>query len=327
VAIFSKVLLDAIEKTLKNNKQAMIFLNRRGFSTFINCKKCGLVLKCKRCDTALVYHFDEKKLICHYCGYRQEPPDICPKCRSGYVRYFGIGTEKVESELSHNFSGVHIARMDSDTTVKSGSHDRILGDFRSGDVNLLVGTQMIAKGLDFPQVTLVGVVSADVTLNLPDFRASERTFNLLTQVGGRAGRGEDGGEVIVQTYAPSHYAVLTAAKHDYEKFYAQEIGMRKELLFPPFISLVKVTVRARNDEAAQRSAEALADAIRTGYNDMMVGGPAPAPIARMRGYFRYNILLKDKDRAKMCRVLRETLASFRKGHGVLIAVDVDPISM
>ncbi|OGX01326.1 MAG: primosomal protein N' [Omnitrophica bacterium RIFCSPLOWO2_02_FULL_45_16] len=346
IAIFSKILLDAIENTLKKKKQAIIFLNRRGFSTFVNCKKCGLVLKCKRCDTVLVYHFEEKKLICHYCNYRQEPPDICPRCRSSYIKYFGLGTERVESEIGHQFAHAHIARMDSDTTAKSGSHDRILGEFKSGDTSLLVGTQMIAKGLDFPEVTLVGVVSADVTLNVPDFRASERTFNLLTQVAGRAGRGEDGGEVIVQTYAPSHYSILTAAKHDYEKFYEEEIKSRKELLYPPFVNLIKVTVRARNDDLALKTAQGLADIIngeghkapemplkgaadtpKKGPTPLFVAGPAPAPIARMRGYFRYNILLKSKDRAAMCGLLRKVLGSFRKPSGVLIAVDVDPISM
>jgi len=327
IAIFSKILLDAIDKTLKAAKQAIIFLNRRGFSTFVNCKKCGLVLKCKRCDTVLVYHYDSKKLLCHYCGYKTEPPNICPKCRSGYIRYFGIGTERVESEISHVFSHARIARMDSDTTVKRGSHDRILGEFKSGNVNLLVGTQMIAKGLDFPQVTLVGVVSADVTLNLPDFRSSERTFNLLTQVAGRAGRGEDGGEVIVQTYAPHHYAILTAAKHDYEKFYEEEIIARKELLFPPFVNLIKITVRARNDELTLKTATVFAEAIRAADKDALVGGPAPAPISRMRGYFRYNIILKGHDKAAMCALLKKVLGAFRKPHGVLIAVDVDPIAM
>ncbi len=327
IAMFSKVLLDAIDKTIKNGKQAIVFLNRRGFSTFINCKKCGFVLKCKRCDTVLVYHFDQKKLLCHYCDYHDKPPDICPKCRSSYISYFGIGTEKVESDISHNFPNVKIARMDSDTTTKSGSHDRILGDFKSGKIEVLVGTQMIAKGLDFPEVTLVGVVSADVSLNIPDFRSSERTFNLLTQVAGRAGRGEDGGEVIVQTYAPSHYAVLTAAKHDYEKFYQEEITARKELLFPPFINLVKVTVRARNVDVAEKAALALADEIRKSAGDILVSGPAPAPMARLRGYYRYNIILKHKDRGIMCSFLKKSLASFHKPHGVLVAVDVDPISM
>ena len=327
VAIFSKVLLDAIDKSLKAGKQVIIFLNRRGFSTFVNCKKCGLVIKCRRCDTVMVYHFEEKKLLCHYCNYTTPPPDICPKCKSGYISYFGLGTEKVESELSHAFSHIHIARMDSDTTSKRGSHDRILGEFKSGAVNLLVGTQMIAKGLDFPQVTLVGVVSADITLNIPDFRSSERTFNLLTQVGGRAGRGDAGGEVIIQTYAPSHYSILAAAKHDYEKFYEEEIISRKELMFPPFVSLVKVVVRARNEEFTQKTASDLAEAIRSEDKTALIGGPAPAPISRIRGYYRYNIILKGADKAVMCALLKKVLASFRKPHGVLIAVDVDPISM
>lgn len=284
-------------------------------------------MKCKRCDTALVYHFENKKLVCHYCNYTAVPPDICPKCRSGYIKYFGLGTEKVESEISRNFSHVHIARMDSDTTRKRGSHDRILGDFKSGDTTLLVGTQMIAKGLDFPQVTLVGVVSADVTLNIPDFRASERTFNLLTQVGGRAGRGEDGGEVIVQTYAPHHYAVLAAAKHDYEKFYDEEIVFRHELELPPFTNLVKVTVRARNEDLASKTAAELTETIKGIDKDAKIGGPAPAPIVRMRGYFRYNIMLKGADKLAMCALLKKALKLFRKPHGVFIAVDVDPISM
>ncbi len=327
ITIFSKVLLDAVDKAIKAGKQVIIFLNRRGFSTFVNCKSCGLVLKCKRCDAVLVYHFEEKSLVCHYCGYKMAPPDICPKCRSGYIRYFGLGTERVESEMSHSFSHAHIARMDSDTTKKSGSHDRILGEFKTGNVNLLVGTQMIAKGLDFPQVTLVGVVSADISLNIPDFRASERTFNLLTQVAGRAGRGDAGGEVVIQTYTPHHYAILTAAKHDYEKFYQEEIVARKELLFPPFINLVKLTVRARNDELASRAARELAEAIRIEDKDAKIGGPAPAMISRIRGYFRYNIILKGKDTLAMCALLKKVLAKFRKPHSVLIAVDVDPMAM
>jgi primosomal protein N' (replication factor Y) len=275
----------------------------------------------------MVYHFEEKRLVCHYCDYKAPPPDICPKCKSAYISYFGLGTEKVESEVSRNFPQAKIARMDSDTTSKSGSHDEILGDFKIGDTSMLIGTQMIAKGLDFPEVTLVGVVSADVSLNIPDFRSSERTFNLLTQVAGRAGRGDHGGEVIVQTYTPGHYAILTAAKHDYDKFYEEEIIARKELSFPPFINLTKITVRARNDETAQKAAAALAEEIRHKDKDMLIAGPAPAPISRMRGYYRYNILLKHKERLYMCKLMREVLAAFKKPHGVLIAVDVDPVSM
>ena len=325
--MFSKIMLDAIENTLKNGKQAMIFLNRRGFSTFVNCKKCGLVLKCRRCDAVLVYHFEEKKLVCHYCGSSITPPDICPKCRSGYMSYFGLGTEKVESEMNRVFAGARIARMDSDTTAKSGSHDRILGDFKSGKANLLVGTQMIAKGHDFPEVTLVAVVSADVSLNIPDFRAGERTFNLLTQVSGRAGRGDAGGEVIVQTYSPDNYAIIAAAKHDYDKFYNEEIVARKELSFPPFVNLIKVTVRARNEDQASKTAAELATAIKAEDKEVMVAGPAPAAVARVRGYFRYNVILKGHDRLKSCELLKKVLSSFGKPHGVLIAVDVDPVSM
>jgi primosomal protein N' (replication factor Y) len=327
VAVFSKVFLDAVANTLKAGKQAMIFLNRRGFSTFVNCKKCGFVVKCKRCDTTMVYHFDTKKLICHYCDYTNNPPDICPNCRSEYIKYLGIGTEKVESEISRSFPHAKIARMDSDTTTKRGSHDRILNDFKSGKTNLLVGTQMIAKGLDFPQVTLVGVVSADSSLNIPDFRSSERTFNLLTQVGGRAGRGADGGEVIIQTYTPEHYAIIAAAKHDYDKFYNEEIVARKELLYPPFINLTKVTIRAKNDELAARTAGEFKEAIKRVDADMLIAGPSPSPILRMRGYYRYNIMLKNKDRLAVCALLKKAFALYRKPHGVLIAVDVDPVSM
>ncbi|MDD5428188.1 MAG: primosomal protein N' [Candidatus Omnitrophica bacterium] len=327
ITIFSKVFLDAVANTLKAGKQAIIFLNRRGFSTFVNCKKCGYVVKCKRCDTVLVYHFETKKLLCHYCNYTANAPDICPSCKSDYIKYLGLGTEKVESEISHSFPHAKIARMDSDTTEKRGSHDRILGQFKTGGVNLLVGTQMIAKGLDFPEVTLVGVVSADVSLNIPDFRASERTFNLLTQVGGRAGRGEDGGEVIIQTYTPGHYAILCAAKHDYEKFYHEEIIARKELQYPPFINLTKVTVRARNDALAAKVAGELKQAIARQAPSMLISGPAPAPILRMRGYYRYNIILKNKDRPAICELLKKVLGAFRKPYGVLIAVDVDPVSM
>ncbi|MDO8525124.1 MAG: primosomal protein N' [Candidatus Omnitrophota bacterium] len=327
IVIFSKVMLDAVANTLKAGKQAIIFLNRRGFSTFINCKKCGLVVKCKRCDTVMVYHFETKKLVCHYCNYTAKAPDICPHCKSDYIKYLGLGTEKVESEINHSFPHALIARMDSDTTKKRGSHDRILGEFRAGKINLLVGTQMIAKGHDFPGVTLVAVVSADVSLNIPDFRASERTFNLLTQVGGRAGRGEDAGEVVIQTYTPGHYAILAAAKHDYEKFYDEEIISRKELLFPPFISLIKVTVRARNDDMAAKAAEELAHTIRREDPAMLIAGPSPAPIVRMRGYYRYNLILKHRDRLAACALLKKALGSFRKPHGILIAVDVDPVSM
>jgi len=327
IVMFSRILINELENVIKRKQQAMIFLNRRGFSTYINCKSCGFVMKCKKCDSILVYHFDKRSLICHYCNSKSDAPLICPKCQSGYIKYSGIGTEKVESELSRLVPQARIIRMDTDATMKRGSVDRILEEFKKHNVDVLVGTQMIAKGHDFPRVTLVGVVNADVTLNLPDFRASERTFNLITQVAGRAGRGEEGGEVIVQTYTPEHYTVLCASKHDYEKFYQKEIKSRGDLKFPPFFHLIKITLRSRNDSRACDAAKSLAEMLKKDLKDIEIAGPAPAPIARVRGYFRWNILLKGKNSSIMALALKKVLVGYRRPSGVLSAVDVDPVSM
>jgi len=327
VVMFSKIMTSELEKIIKEKKQAIVFLNRRGFSTYISCTGCGHVMKCKRCDAILVYHYDKKALICHYCDKRIAPPDICPKCRGTYVKYFGIGTEKVESELARIVPSARICRMDTDTTRKRGSHDRILDGFREHKYDILVGTQMIAKGLDFPKVTLVGLVNSDVTLNLPDFRAGERTFTLITQVAGRAGRGEDGGEVVLQTYAPSHYSILTASKHDYEKFYEHEIVSRKDLKFPPFVSLIKITFRSKCEDRVKQASTKVALALRNDMKDADITGPAPASISKLRGYYRWNLLLKGKNRSIMSASLRDVLRRIRKPSGVLMAVDVDPMSM
>ena len=331
LVMFSKILITGIERALAKKGQVMIFLNRRGFSTYINCKKCGHVLKCRRCDSALVYHYQTRNLICHYCNFKIPPPDICPRCKSSYMKYFGIGTEKVESELARFFPRARIARMDTDSMRKRGSHAHVLGEFKKHNIDILVGTQMIAKGLDFPRVTLVGVVNADVMLNLPDFRASERTFNLLTQVAGRAGRGEAGGEVIVQTYAPEHYAIRAASKHDYEKFYQEEIKARKETLFPPFRHIVKLVLRSRNENRVQDAAKGfksfLDKRLSAKGGNVEIIGPAPAPVSKVRGFFRWNILLKGKNRSIMCESLRKALTRYRRPRGVILTVDVDPMSM
>ena len=332
LTMFSLVLVDAIQKALDKKGQIIIFLNRRGFSTSVNCKKCGLVLRCKKCDSVLVYHYAEKMMICHYCNFRQLPPDICPKCKSGYMKYFGMGTEKVESEIARIFPTARVARMDTDVTASRGSHERILKSFKKHEVDILVGTQMIAKGLDFPKVTLVGVVNADVTLNLPDFRASERTFNLLTQVAGRAGRGEAGGEVILQTYTPEHYSICCAAGHDYEKFYNEEIETRKELFFPPFSHIIKLNLRSRNEKMAESATHRLKEillkrqaSVKT--KSFEIVGPAPSPIAKVRGFYRWNLLLKGKNRSMMAQSLKKMLEGYRKPNGVFFAVDVDPMSL
>jgi len=327
LVMFSKVLVDSVQRALDSGQQIMIFLNRRGFSTYINCKKCGLVMKCKGCDSVLVYHYQTKSLVCHYCNARKSAPDICPQCRSSYIKYFGIGTEKVESEIARLFPQARIARMDTDVTKKRGSHSRILGEFKKHNIDILVGTQMIAKGLDFPKVTVVGVVNADVTMNLPDFRASERTFNLLTQVAGRAGRGEEGGEVIIQTYAPEHYSILSASKHDYEKFYEEEIKSRKELKFPPFVHIIKLTCRSRNEKKAIDTSDNLKKFLVDKLESIEIVGPAPAPVSRIRGYYRWNVLLKGKNRSLMCVAVKKALKSYRTPAGVILTIDVDPISM
>ena len=327
-SVFSRVLKDELEKTLTRKEQAMLFLNRRGFSTSIICKKCGLVAKCKKCDSVMVYHFAEKKIICHYCNYKAEVPNICPKCNSGYMRFQGMGTERIESELHRYFPEGASERMDTDSMRKRGSHDKVLTRFLKHGIDVLVGTQMIAKGHDFPKVTLVGVVAADTTLNIPDFRASERTFNLLTQVAGRAGRGKQEGLVVIQTYTPGHYAITTASKHDYNSFYKKEIAIREELKLPPFVHIIKLVLRSKNEERLLDGSSRLAKALKKKFTgSTKVIGPAPAAIPKLRGQYRRNILLKTKDPAGFNMRLREALRTFKRPSGVFIAVDVDPMSV
>jgi len=326
VPIFSQALKAWIQKDVSEGKQVILFLNRRGFSTFISCRKCGYVLTCKRCNVSLTYHFHTKKLICHHCNYKMDPPDTCPKCNSGYVRYWGIGTEKVESELHRLFPAASISRMDTDATRKRGTHDRVLSRFKDGKVDILVGTQMIAKGLDFPKVTLVGVISADTALNLPDFRSGERTFNLLTQVAGRAGRGDLGGRVIIQTYAPGHYTIQAAKNHDYNSFYGKEISFRKELNLPPFSCLVSLLLRGYKEEKVLKVAESLRNKLskKDISKKVEVIGPAPAPISRIKGMYRWNLFLKSGEVKDIIDLLKRTLGNRRREAGVIITVDVEP---
>ncbi len=325
--VVSRVLEEALRNDIAKKQQALIFLNRRGFSTFVICRKCGYLLKCPKCDSPMVFHQGKNELVCHYCNRRMAPPKICPACDEDYLMYKGTGTQKVEAELKKILPEARLARMDSDTMTKRGAHDRLLQDFKDHKIDIIVGTQMIAKGLDFPKVTQVGVISADANLNLPDFRSGERTFNLITQVAGRAGRGDLGGEVIVQTYTPEHYAISLAAKHDYISFYNREIESRRRLLFPPFINLVKITLRSRREESVVKSAERLAKLLLKRIPGVDILGPAPSPMPKLRGYYRWNILIKAKDRVSIVGKLHEALKGFRKGAGVLMAIDVDPMSM
>jgi len=255
------------------------------------------------------------------------PPVICPFCRGESLIYKGTGTEKVEREVNKLVPGAAVARMDSDTMKKRGAHARVLKDFKNHKLDVIVGTQMIAKGLDFPKVTLVGVVAADANLNLPDFRSGERTFNLITQVAGRAGRGDLGGEVVVQTFTPEHYSISFASKHDYHGFYAREIVTRKELGFPPFVNIIKITLRSKKEENVIKSSGRLAERIKERVRNITLMGPAPAPMSKLRGFYRWHILLKTKDIDNTVRELRTAMKGFRKGGGVFVAVDIDPMSM
>jgi primosomal protein N' (replication factor Y) (superfamily II helicase) len=325
--VISRILSDALKKDVDKKQQALLFLNRRGFSTFVNCRACGHVIKCSKCDSPMVFHKEKNELICHYCNKRRPPAVKCPECDKPELMYRGTGTQKVETELKKILPGARVSRMDSDTMKKRGAHEKVLKEFKDHNTDVIIGTQMIAKGLDFPKVTLVGVISADANLNLPDFRAGERTFNLITQVAGRAGRGDLGGEVIVQTFTPDHYSIECAAKHDFHAFYDREIAARLELGYPPLVNLIKITLRGRIEDNVIKSMEKLADRIIAKMPDMKVMGPAPASISKIRGYYRWNVLLKTKDVIRTVKELRVALKGFRKGTGILLAVDVDPMSV
>ncbi|MBI3318156.1 MAG: primosomal protein N' [Candidatus Omnitrophica bacterium] len=325
--IFSKALEEAIAQTLKDRQQGILFLNRRGFSTSVQCRRCGHTLRCKSCQVSLVYHIAKREMICHTCRASSPAPQVCPPCRSEYVRFQGMGTQRVESELSRLFPHASIARMDTDSTRSRGSHDKLLRSFRRHEIDFLVGTQMIAKGLDFPRVTLVGIISADTALNLPDFRSAERTFNLLTQVAGRSGRGELPGRVIVQTYTPHHYAIQAAGRHDYEGFYAQEIKVRREVNLPPFSRLIQILVRSMRESKAIEGAGKLRDLLREELgSSVTLLGPSPHPIRRVRRVYRWQILLKAPSLDLIQEALTRALRKAPSPRGCVVSVDVDPLS-
>lgn len=311
--VLSGRLRERLQRCIEQGEQAIILLNRRGFSSFVMCRACGTTLMCPHCQVTLTYHNDHL-LKCHYCGHEQPGQSACPKCHSVYFKQVGTGTQKAEAELLSSFKNIQLLRMDKDTTQKRGAHASILEKFRKGEGNVLLGTQMIAKGLDFPNVTLVGVLNADIALHMPDFRAAERTFQLMTQVAGRSGRGLKGGAVVVQTYNPDHYALQAAQGHDYQTFYNEEIEYRRALRYPPFSKLVNLVVSSADQKKAQRHANNVAALITIGE----VMGPVPAPLPRLRGKYRFQILVKDGI------IPDEALAA---PAGIKIDIDVDPVSL
>jgi primosomal protein N' (replication factor Y) len=326
----------AIRSALANDGQVILLLNRRGFSTYVHCPACGHVETCRFCDLALTHHRQRRILLCHYCGYEQEPANSCPGCGKAEIRYQGFGTEKLQAEVEERFPEAVVRRMDSDSMRRPGSHERVLSAFRHRLVNILLGTQMIAKGLDFPNVTLVGVVNADMGLHMPDFRSAERTFQLLSQVAGRAGRGSQGGRVLVQTFNPEQPCVAFAAQHDYLGFVVDELGHRRAHSYPPYERLVRLIVRSRSEKAARDFADKLAAAFSTAMNRLSSAapqagvrllGPAEAPIYRLKGYYRHHFQLQSGSASALHDLLRLALASMRVPGGVEFTVDVDPLSM
>ncbi|MBI4777760.1 primosomal protein N' [Candidatus Desantisbacteria bacterium] len=327
--MFSIRLQQAIAQRIKNNQQTIVFLNRRGFAPFVQCRSCGLILKCPDCEITLTYHLADKRLKCHYCDYHQPAPQSCPECHGEDIRYSGIGTQKVAEELHRLFPEARIARMDVDTTSVKGSHEQILNSVRTGEMDILVGTQMIAKGHDFPNVTLVGVVSSDTGLNMPDFRSCEKTFSLLTQVAGRAGRGQIPGEVIIQTHSPQHYSIQAAINHNYQEFYDQEIVFRQELLYPPFTHLMNILIRGKDQERSyQISMQAAAQLKRNnGHNDIIILGPAACSLSKIKGYYRHHILLKSSKLQQMRKLATKSISELSLPNSVDIIMDMDPADM
>ncbi|QWU13492.1 replication restart DNA helicase PriA [Paenibacillus sophorae] len=340
-SMFSRGLHAALQSRLERGEQTVLLLNRRGFSTFVMCRSCGYVAGCPECDISLTYHSRSNNLRCHYCGHSEPAPEVCPECGSEHIRFFGTGTQRVEEELVKLFPGMRVIRMDVDTTTEKGSHEKLLGQFRDKKADVLLGTQMVAKGLDFPDVTLVGVITADSALNLPDFRAAEKTFQLLTQVAGRAGRHKLPGEVLVQSYTPDHYSIIHASRHDYASFVREELKHRKALHYPPYCRLILVTLSHEQMPVALRMAENYAMSIQGkarqrrwfGSLDKLTSdgldllGPVASPLPRLKGRYRFQCMIKWRgtiDAIGLAREVSEELEDSLRDPVLQISIDVDP---
>ncbi len=331
--LLSGRLKEALRKNIENKKQSLLFLNRRGFANFILCPECGHTFKCPNCSVTLTYHLRDRSLQCHYCDYRIRAPGDCPKCQGHRLQGMGVGTERLEQEIRSLFPETQVGRMDRDTTSRRRSHLQILKSLESGSIDILVGTQMIVKGHDFPNVTFVGVVSADTSLHCPDFRSSERTFQLLTQVAGRAGRGEFSGEVVIQTFNPDHYSILRAKDHDYIGFYQEEMQFRRALEYPPFSRFINFRLVGNSEKRTKGMAEEMGrigqSLLKKGYGKgVEILGPSTAPFAKMRGKFRWQMMGKGKNYHLLHRFAKELASRMEgevKGTGVRLDIDVDPI--
>jgi primosomal protein N' (replication factor Y) len=329
--VFSDELVEAIRETHSRKEQSIILLNRRGYSSFVLCRSCGETIQCPNCDVTLTYHRSERVMICHYCNHREAAPTQCPQCGKKYIYYVGEGTEQLEEMLRKLFPTLRVARIDRDTTSNRQRFEKSLMDFSDGLIDTLVGTQMLAKGHDFPNVTLVGVVSVDAGLALPDFRAAERTFQLITQVAGRAGRGDRPGKVLIQTYHPYHYALRHATAQDYDGFYNEEIRYRENHSYPPFVALASLLVHGTDLNRVRSDAVELRTELDLANKDRMcrILGPAPAPLARLKGEHRFQVLIKSRSRRQL-RAVADTALNSLLNLGInlrSINLEIDPVSI
>ncbi len=327
-SMFSHLLTEKMRDCIDKGEQIVLLLNRRGYSTFVMCRECGFVNECPHCDIALTFHKNSSRLKCHYCSYEESLPALCPECDSDLIRYFGTGTQRVEEALTQLIPEARVLRMDVDTTRRKGSHEKILNQFSNREADILLGTQMIAKGLDFNNVTLAGVLTADSMLNLPDFRASEKTFQLLTQVSGRAGRHDLTGEVIVQTYTPDHYSVELASQYNFQAFYNQEMAVRKTFQYPPYVFLALITVSHENRIKAEQATRKIVQTLLNHVNEnTVVLGPSPSPIPRMKDRYRFQCMVKYKNEPSLNKYMNSILAHFHdeiRKNELMIAVDMQP---
>ncbi|MGM7681754.1 primosomal protein N' [Cytobacillus sp. Hm23] len=327
-SMFSTLLFERLMNRIEKGEQAVLLLNKRGYSSFVMCRDCGFVIQCPHCDISLTYHRTEHQLKCHYCGYEQQAVNECPECQSDHIRFFGTGTQKVEEELTKVIPNARVIRMDVDTTSRKGAHERLLNDFGEGKADILLGTQMIAKGLDFPNVTLVGVLTADTILHIPDFRSSEKTFQLLTQVSGRAGRHELPGEVVIQTYTPEHYSIQLASEHNYDIFYQKEMVLRKLHQYPPFYYLALITVSHAQLLKVVDITEKITAYLRQQLSDRtIIYGPVASPVARVNNRYRYQCMVKYKNEPKLRLALKKIVDKYQAEilrNNLSVAIDLNP---
>ena len=321
---FSKELKEAIEERIINHEQVILLLNRRGYSSFVTCKSCGYTFKCPNCDITLTYHKSSNTLRCHYCGYGEKVYDTCPECHEKSLSNLGVGTQKIEEEIKELFTNAKVLRMDYDTTSGKGKHEEIIESFRTGNYDILLGTQMVSKGLDFPNVTLVGVINADTSLNIPDFRSSENTFSLLSQVSGRSGRSLKPGSVIIQTFNSDHYAIDLVKNHDYLSFYKQEMMIRRQLKYPPYYFLCNIRISGKDAKYIFDESLKIKRSLERNLHDTIILGPSNSNVFKVNNIFRYNIIIKYKSDKELYSILTKIDEHYKTNVKVKVDIDFNP---